>query len=96
MKFLKVKTMNETYFNELFERWVASDEVDAELIQLIKDTVRFTEETGDDTLRDRAGELLSGVFHLPSTPQEIALVGEALEGSGTIPPPTPPEDDEAR
>ncbi|KGG28584.1 MULTISPECIES: hypothetical protein [unclassified Prochlorococcus] len=88
--------MNETYFNELFERWVASDEVDAELIQLIKDTVRFTEETGDDTLRDRAGELLSGVFHLPSTPQEIALVGEALEGSGTIPPPTPPEDDEAR
>ena len=88
--------MNETYFNELFERWVAADEVDAELIQLIKDTVRFTEETGDDTLRDRAGELLSGVFHLPSTPQEIALVGVALEGSGTIPPPTPPEDDEAR
>ena len=84
--------MNETYFDELFERWQAADEVDAELIQLIKDTVRFSEETGDDTLRDRAGELLSGAFHLPSTPQEIALVGDALEGSGTIPPPTPPED----
>ena len=35
-------------------------------------------------------------FHLPSTPQEIALIGDALEGSGTVPPPTPPEDDEAR
>ena len=88
--------MNETYFAELFERWQAAEEVDAELVQLIKDTVRFSAETGDDTLRDRAGELLSGVFHLPSTPQEIALVGDALEGSGTIPPPTPPEDDEAR
>ncbi|WP_413360594.1 hypothetical protein [Prochlorococcus sp. MIT 1201] len=88
--------MNETDFDELFERWQAADEVDAELIQLIKETVRFSEETVDDTLRDRAGELLSGAFHLPSTPQEIALVGEALEGSGTIPPPTPPEDDEAR
>ena len=88
--------MNESYFAELFERWQAAEEVDAELIQLIKDTVRFSEETGDDTLRDRAGELLSGAFHLPSTPQEIALVGDALEGSGTIPPPIPPEDDEAR
>ena len=84
--------MNETYFDELFERWVAADEVDAELIQLIKDTVRFSEETGDDTLRDRAGELLSGAFHLPSTPQEIALVGDALEGTGTVPPEIPPED----
>ena len=88
--------MNETDFAELFERWQAADEVDAELIQLIKDTVRFSEETGDDTLRDRAGELLSGAFHLPSTPQEIALGGDALEGSGTIPPPTPPEHDDAR
>ena len=88
--------MNETYFDELFERWQAADEVDAELIQLIKDTVRFSAETGDDTLRDRAGELLSGAFHLPSTPQEIALVGDALKGTGTVPPPTPPEDDEAR
>jgi len=88
--------MNESYFAELFERWQAAEEVDAELIQLIKDTVRFSEETGDDTLRDRAGELLSGAFHLPSTPQEIALVEDALEGSGTVPPPTPPEDDEAR
>ena len=88
--------MNESYFDELFERWQAADEVDAELIQLIKETVRFSEETGDDTLRDRAGELLSGAFHLPSTPQEIALVGEVLEGSGTVPPPIPPEDDEAR
>ena len=88
--------MNESYFAELLERWQAAEEVDAELIQLIKDTVRFSEETGDDTLRDRAGELLSGAFHLPSTPQEIALVGDALEGSGTVPPPTPPEDDEAR
>ena len=84
--------MNESYFNELFERWQAAEEVDAELIQLIKDTVRFSEETGDDTLRDRAGELLSGAFHLPSTPQEIALVGDALEGSGTVPPEIPPED----
>ena len=88
--------MNETDFAELFERWQVAEEVDAELIQLIKDTVRFSEETGDDTLRDRAGELLSGAFHLPSTPQEIALVADALEGSGTIPPPIPPEDDEAR
>ena len=88
--------MNESYFAELFERWQVAEEVDAELIQLIKDTVRFSAETGDDTLRDRAGELLSGAFHLPSTPQEIALIGDALEGSGTIPPPTPPEDDEAR
>ena len=84
--------MNESYFNELFERWQAAEEVDAELIQLIKDTVRFSEETGDDTLRDRAGELLSGAFHLPSTPQEIALVGDALEGTGTVPPEIPPED----
>ena len=88
--------MNETDFAELFERWQAAEEVDAELIQLIKDTVRFSAETGDDTLRDRSRELLSGAFHLPSTPQEIALVGDALEGSGTIPPPIPPEDDEAR
>ena len=88
--------MNETYFDELFERWQAANEVDAELIQLIKDTVRFSAETEDDTLRNRAGELLSGAFHLPSTPQEIALIGDALEGSGTVPPPTPPEDDEAR
>ena len=88
--------MNETYFDELFERWQAANEVDAELIQLIKDTVRFSAETEDDTLRNRAGELLSGAFHLPSTPQEIALVGDALEGSSTVPPPTPPEDDEAR
>ena len=84
--------MNQTYFDELFERWQAADEVDAELIQLIKDTVRFSAETGDDTLRDRAGELLSGAFHLPSTPQEIALVGDALEGTGTVPPEIPPED----
>ncbi|KZR65523.1 MULTISPECIES: hypothetical protein [Prochlorococcus] len=89
-------TMNEADFAELFERWQAAEEVDDELIQLIKETVRFSEETGDDTLRDRACDLLSGVFHLPSTPQEIALVGDALEGSGTIPPPIPPEDDEAR
>ena len=88
--------MNETYFDELLERWQAANEVDDELIQLIKDTVRFSAETEDDTLRNRAGELLSGAFHLPSTPQEIALVGDALEGSGTIPPPIPPEDDEAR
>ena len=88
--------MNETDFAELFERWQAAEQVDDELIQLIKETVRFSEETGDDTLRDRAGELLSGAFHLPSTPQEIALVADALEGSGTIPPPIPPEDDEAR
>ena len=84
--------MNESYFAELFERWQAAEEVDAELIQLIKDTVRFSEETGDDTLRDRAGELLSGAFHLPSTPQEIALVGDALEGLGVVPPEIPPED----
>ena len=84
--------MNESYFDELFERWQAAEEVDAELIQLIKDTVRFSEETGDDTLRDRAGELLSGAFHLPSTPQEIALVGDALEGLGVVPPEIPPED----
>ena len=84
--------MNETYFDELFERWQAADEVDDELIQLIKETVRFSEETGDDTLRDRAGELLSGAFHLPSTPQEIALVRDALEGTGTVPPEIPPED----
>lgn len=88
--------MNETDFAELFERWQAAEQVDDELIQLIKETVRFSEETGDETLRDRAGELLSGAFHLPSTPQEIALVADALEGSGTIPPPIPPEDDEAR
>ncbi|KZR84165.1 hypothetical protein PMIT1342_00088 [Prochlorococcus marinus str. MIT 1342] len=84
--------MNETYFDELFERWQAADEVDAELIQLIKDTVRFSEETEDDTLRNRARELLSGAFHLPSTPQEIALVRDALEGTGTVPPEIPPED----
>ena len=88
--------MNESYFDKLFERWQSADEVDTELIQLIKDTVRFSAETGDDTLRDRSRELLSGAFHLPSTPQEIVLVGDALEGSGTVPPPTPPEDDEAR
>ena len=84
--------MNESYFAELFERWQAADEVDAELIQLITETVRFSEETGDDTLRDRARELLSGAFHLPSTPQEIALVGDALEGLGVVPPEIPPED----
>ena len=88
--------MNESYFAELFERWQAADEVDAELIQLITETVRFSEETEDDTLRNRSRELLSGAFHLPSTPQEIALGADALEGSGTIPPPIPPEDDEAR
>ena len=88
--------MNQTYFDELFERWQAADEVDAETLQLIKETVRFTQETSDDHLRGHARQLLSDVYHLPSTPQEIALVGEALEGSGTIPPPTPPEDDEAR
>ena len=84
--------MNQTCFDKLFERWQAADEVDAETLQLIKDTVRFTQETGDDTLRDRAGELLSGAFHLPSTPQEIALIREALEGTGTVPPEIPPED----
>ncbi|KZR64634.1 hypothetical protein [Prochlorococcus sp. MIT 1303] len=84
--------MNETYFDELFERWQAADEVDAELIQLITETVRFSEETEDDTLRNRARELLSGAFHLPSTPQEIALVRDALEGTGTVPPEIPPED----
>ena len=88
--------MNESYFDELFERWQAAEEVDAELIQLIKDTVRFTQEISDDRLRGHARQLLSDVYHLPSTPQEIALIGDALEGSGTVPPPTPPEDDEAR
>ena len=84
--------MNQTYFDELFERWQAAEQVDDELIQLIKETVRFSEETGDDTLRDRACDLLSDVYHLPSTPQEIALIGEALEGTGTVPPEIPPED----
>ncbi len=86
----------ETNFNHLFDRWQAAEEVDAETLQLIKDTVGFAGETDDATLRGRASELLSSVYHLPSTPQEIALVREALEGSGVAPPPTPPEDDEAR
>ena len=86
----------ETNFNDLFDRWQAADVVDAETIQLIKDTVGFAGETGAATLRGRAGELLSSVYNLPSTPQEIVLVREALEGSGIAPPPTPPEDDEAR
>ena len=87
---------SETNFNDLFVRWQAADEVDAETLQLIKDTVGFAGETGDETLRGRAGELLSSVYHLPSTPQEVALVRSALEGSGVAPPPTPPEDNEAR
>ena len=41
--------MNQTYFDELFERWQAADEVDAETLQLVKDTVRFTQETTDDS-----------------------------------------------
>ena len=84
--------MNQTYFDELFERWQAADEVDAVTLQLIKDTVRFTQETSDDSLRGHARQLLSDVYHLPSTPQEIALIGEALEGTGTVPPEIPPED----
>ena len=84
--------MNQTYFDELFERWQAADEVDAETLQLIKETVRFTQETSDDRLRGHARQLLSDVYHLPSTPQEIALIGEALEGTGTVPPEIPPED----
>jgi len=84
--------MNESYFDELFERWQAAEDVDAELIQLIKDTVRFTQETSDDRLRGHARQLLSDVYHLPSTPQEISLIGEALEGTGTVPPEIPPED----
>ena len=85
-------TMNETACDELFERWRAADEVDAETLQLIKDTVRFMEETEDDILADRCGDLLSGVYHLPSTPEEIALVSDALEGTDTVPPEIPPED----
>ena len=84
--------MNQTYFDELFERWQAADEVDAETLLLIKDTVRFTQKTSDDRLRSHALQLLSDVYHLPSTPQEIALIGEALEGTGTAPPEIPPED----
>ena len=87
---------SETNFNDLFVRWQAADEVDAETLQLIKDTVGFAGETGDATLRGRASEQLSSVYNLPSTPQEIVLVREALEGSGIAPPPTPPEDNEAR
>ena len=84
--------MNESYFDELFERWQAADEVDAETLLLIKDTVRFTQKTSDDRLRGHALQLLSDVYHLPSTPPEIALVREALEGLGVVPPEIPPED----
>ena len=83
---------SETNFNDLFDRWQAAEDVDAETLQLIKDTVGFAGETGDATLRGRASELLSSVYHLPSTPQEVALVRSALEGSGVVPPEIPPED----
>jgi len=70
--------MNETYFDELFERWQAAEEVDDELIQLIKDTVRFSEESDDDTLRARAGDLLSGAFQLVSDSEGVAAISDAL------------------
>lgn len=41
--------------------------------------------------RVRACELLSSIYHLPSTAQKIALVREALESSGVVPPEIPPE-----
>ena len=82
----------ETNFNDLFERWQKADEVDAETIQLIKDTVRFMEETDDDIYADRCGDLLSGVYQIPSTPEEIGLIQDALDGSGTVPPPIELED----
>ena len=81
-----------TNFNELFDRWQKADEVDAETIQLIKDTVRFMEETDDDIYADRCGDLLSGVYQIPSTPEEIGLIQDALDGSGTVPPPIELED----
>ncbi len=65
---------------------------DAETIQLIKDTVRFMEETDDDIYADRCGDLLSGVYQIPSTPEEIGLIQDALDGSGTVPPPIELED----
>lgn len=81
-----------TNFNELFDRWQAAEEVDAETLQLIKDTVRFMEETDDDIYADRCGDLLSGVYQIPSTPEEIGLIKDALDGSGTVPPPIELED----
>ena len=50
------------------------------------------EETDDDIYADRCGDLLSGVYQIPSTPVEIGLIQDALDGSGTVPPPIELED----
>ncbi len=50
------------------------------------------EETDDDIYADRCGDLLSGVYQIPSTPEEIGLIKDALDGSGTVPPPIELED----
>lgn len=65
-------------FDVLFERWLEAEEIDSETLQLIRDTVRFIGEIDDDELADRAGDLLSGVFHLAVDSDEIALIDEAL------------------
>ena len=59
-------------FDALFERWQeAEDELD---LQLVRDTARFMEEVDDDTLANRAGDLLSGIYHLTSDPSELAEI----------------------
>ncbi len=61
-------------FDALFERWQeAEDELD---LQLVKDTVRYMEEIDDDLLANRAGDLLSGVYHLTTDPSELAKIDE--------------------
>ncbi len=79
-------------FAELFERWQVVEEIDAQALLLIKDTACFAAKTDVNTLRDRANELLAGAYLLPTTPKEIALVKEAMEGTGVVAPEIPPED----
>lgn len=65
-------------FESLFERWQATEEVNAETLQLIRDTVRYMNEVDDDEMADRAGDLLSGAYHLAVDSEEAQKIGEAL------------------
>lgn len=65
-------------FDELFDRWTQAEEVDPETLQLIRDTVRFIKEIGDEELADRAGDLLSTVYHLAVDTEDVQKIAEAL------------------
>lgn len=65
-------------FDELFDRWTQAEEVDPETLQLIRDTVRFIKEIGDEELADRAGDLLSTVYHLAVDTEDVQKIADAL------------------